>query len=263
MDGFVSQRTAAADDADGALLVNAAGHDADFEFAWGDDAWAIGADQARFLEVDGGGYADHVDDWNAFGDADDQWHLRVGGFEDGIRGEGRRNKDYRGVGARGFYGFGYGVEYRTLEMLGAAFAGGDSADDVGAVFDHLLRVKRAFAAGEALDDEARFFVYENAHRAPPARATTLVAPSFMPSAMVKFRPESRRICWPISTLVPSMRTTTGTLIPRSLAAATTPVARTSQRKMPPKMLMKTARTLESLIRIRKAFFTCSADAPPP
>ena len=32
----------------------------------------------------------------------------------------------------------------------------------------------------------------------------------MPLAMVKFRPLSRRICWPSSTLVPSMRTTTGT-----------------------------------------------------
>src|SRR5277367_2635192 len=109
MDGFVSQGAATADDADVALLVHAAGHDADFAFAGGDDAWAIGADQARFLEVDGGGYADHVDDWNAFGDADDQWHLRIGGFEDGIRGEGWRNEDYRCICARGFYGLGYRV----------------------------------------------------------------------------------------------------------------------------------------------------------
>src|SRR6266481_529008 len=45
-----------------------------------------------------------------------------------------------------------------------------------------------------------------------------------------------------------MRTTTGTLSRKSFAAATTPVASTSQRKMPPKMLMKTARTLGSLIK---------------
>src|SRR5713101_3969331 len=49
MDGFVGQRAAAADDADISLLVNAAGHDADFAFARRDDARAIGADEARFL----------------------------------------------------------------------------------------------------------------------------------------------------------------------------------------------------------------------
>ena len=90
-----------------------------------------------------------------------------------------------------------------------------------------------------------------------------MAPSFIPSAIVKFNPDSRRIFWPSSTLVPSMRTTTGTFTCSSFAAATTPVARTSQRKIPPKMLMKTAFTLASLMRIRKAFFTCSAEAPPP
>src|SRR5579859_3426320 len=148
-------------------------------------------------------------------------------------------------------------------MFCSAFCGGDAADHVGAVLNHLLSVEGAFAAGEALHDDFCFFVDENAHRAPPARATTFWAPSLMPSAMVKLRPESRRIFWPSSTLVPSMRTTTGTLSCKSFAAATTPVARTSQRRMPPKMLMKTARTLGSVMRIRKAFFTCSAEAPPP
>src|SRR5437016_13118443 len=136
-------------------------------------------------------------------------------------------------------------------MLGATFAGRDAADNVGTVFDHLLRVESTFAAGETLDDEASFFVDEDAHRAPPARATTFWAPSFMPSAMVKFRPLSRRICCPASTLVPSMRMTTGTCKCSSLAAETTPVARTSQRKMPPKILMNTALTSGSLIRMRK------------
>src|SRR5581483_1632618 len=136
-------------------------------------------------------------------------------------------------------------------------------DHVGSVFDHLLCVERAFATGEALDDQTSFLVDQDAHRAPPASLTTFSAPSFMPLAMVKLRPESRRICWPSSTLVPSMRTTTGTFNCRSLAAATTPVARMSQRRMPPKMLMKTAFTLGSLIRMRKAFLTCSAEAPPP
>src|SRR5262245_63065712 len=50
---------------------------------------------------------------------------------------------------------------------------------------------------------------------------------------------------------------------RSRAAATTPLARVSQRRMPPKMLIRTAFTLASLSRMRNAFFTCSALAPPP
>ena len=43
---------------------------------------------------------------------------------------------------------------------------------------------------------------------------------------------------PSSTLVPSRRTTSGTLRPTSLTAATTPSAMTSQRMMPPKMLTR-------------------------
>src|SRR5216684_6624295 len=96
-------------------------------------------------------------------------------------------------------------------MLCSAFTRCDAADDVGRVLDHLLSVKGAFAAGKTLHDDFSLFVYKHTHRAPPARATTFWAPSFMPSAMVKLRPDSRRIFWPSSTLVPSMRTTTGTL----------------------------------------------------
>jgi len=78
----------------------------------------------------------------------------------------------------------------------------------------------------------------------------------MPVATVKFKPESVSIWRPISTLVPSMRTTTGTLTLSCRAAATTPVARVSQRRMPPKMLMRTARTFLSERRMRKAFSIC-------
>ena len=49
----------------------------------------------------------------------------------------------------------------------------------------------------------------------------------------------------------------------SRAAATTPVASVSQRRMPPKILISTAFTLVSESRMRKAFLICSALAPPP
>src|SRR5882762_11174371 len=94
-------------------------------------------------------------------------------------------------------------------MLGPALTRSYPANNLRTVFDHLLCVKSPFTAREALHDEFRFFIYQNAHCPPPARATTFCAPSFMPLAMVKLRPELRRICWPSSTLVPSMRITTG------------------------------------------------------
>src|SRR5260370_31148139 len=110
-------------------------------------------------------------------------------------------------------------------MFSCTYGWSYSANHVGAVLNHLLSVEGASAAGEALDDQTRLFLNQDTHRAPPARATTFCAPSFMPSEIVKLRPLSRRICWPTSTLVPSMRMTTGTFSFRSLAAATTPVAR--------------------------------------
>ncbi len=48
VDGFIGERAAAADEADIALLVDRAGHDADLAFAGRNDAGAIRADEARF-----------------------------------------------------------------------------------------------------------------------------------------------------------------------------------------------------------------------
>jgi hypothetical protein len=45
-----------------------------------------------------------------------------------------------------------------------ALAGRHSADDVSAILNHLFRMECAFFAGDALDYEARGFVYENAQR---------------------------------------------------------------------------------------------------
>jgi hypothetical protein len=76
-------------------------------------------------------------------------------------------------------------------------------------------------------------------------------------------PLSFRIFLPSSTLVPSRRTTSGTLSPRSRVAATTPWAMTSHFMMPPKMFTKMPFTC-GLFRIMvNAFFTCSSLAPPP
>src|SRR5438445_610147 len=163
-------------------------------------------------------------------------------------------------------GLSYAQVHELADGVGgqrAALARGDAGDHARAVSDHLPRLEATFAAREALREHTSQFVYQNAHRAPPARRTAFSAPSFISSPMVKLRPESRKIWRPCSTLVPSMRTTTGSFICNSRAAATTPVASTSQRRMPPKMLMKTLHTSLSLVRILKALFTWSAEAPPP
>src|SRR6185312_5578916 len=190
-----------------------------------------------------------------FGDANDERNSRIGRFHDAVRRERRRHEDDGGVGAGFFHSLAHGVKYRTVQMFLAAFAGRDSADNVRAIRDGLFRVESAFLAGEALNNQAGFFIYEYAHFLPPASATTLSAASFMPSAIVKLNPESRRILMPCSTLVPSILITIGTLMPRSRAAATTPVASVSQRRMPPKMLMSIAFTLGSERMMRSAFFT--------
>jgi len=58
------------------------------------------------------------------------------------------------------------------------------------------------------EDQPRIAVYENAHWA----ASLLLRGVLHAWATVKSSPESVRICRPASTLVPSMRTTTGTRI---------------------------------------------------
>ena len=201
------------------------------------------------------------------------------GFEDCVRGIRRRHENNRRVGAGFVHGLGDGVEYGPVKMLCAALAGRDAADDLRAVLNHLLRVEAAFASGEALDDDASIFVNENAHVLSIERDEEKVSlmppiPSWpalrsfplrlsCPSATVKFRPESRRISWPCLHVGAFHAYDDGNLEFQLFAAFTTPLASTSQRRMPPKMFTKTPFTFGSLSRMRKAFFTCSSEAPPP
>src|SRR6185437_11701084 len=263
-DRFVGERAGARHNADVAFEMNVAWHDADLAFARRNNARAVRSDEARGLCLEERPDFHHVDHRNTFGDADDERYAGIGRFHDAVRGEWRRHEDDGRIRAGLSHRLADGVEDRTIEMLLSAFARRDTTDHVGAIGNRLLGVERALFTGEALDDEASLFIDEDTHYfLPPAAATTFSAASLMPSAMVKLKPESRRICLPCSTLVPSMRMTIGTLMPRSRAAATTPVASVSQRRMPPKILMRTAFTLASESRMRNAFLICSGCAPPP
>ena len=196
---------------------------------------------------------------NAFGDADGQRDPRVGRLHDRVGRKRRRHEDDRRIRA------GLAHASCTLLKIGQPscvvppLPGVTPPTTVRAVRRGRLGVERALAAGEPLHDEPR--VVGRAElpwllRPLPfgaAERTTLSAASPIESAVAKFRPLSFSIRLPSSTLVPSMRMTIGTGTPSSVTAAMTPCASTSQRRMPPKMLISTALTFLSAIRIWNAF----------
>ena len=112
-------------------------------------------------------HAHHVAHGNAFGDGDDEIKSGVRAFENRVGGEGRRN-EHRARGRAGlFHGVGDGVENRhflaaVFKKL-AAFAGRDAGDDLRAVINRELRVLRAEAAGDALDENFGVGFDENGH----------------------------------------------------------------------------------------------------
>ena len=178
---------------------------------------------------------------------------RVGRLHDGIGGERRRHEDHGRVGAGLAHGLRHGVEHRQVQVRGAALARAPRRPPP------WCRRRWPAARGRCLPCPVKPCTISRVLRStsmliarPPASATTFSAASFMPSATVKLKPDSARILRPSSTLVPSMRTTMGTWMFSSRAAATTPVASVSQRRMPPKMLISTAFTFLSESRMRKA-----------
>jgi hypothetical protein len=94
-------------------------------------------------------------------------------------------------------------------------------------------------------------------------ATTFWAASAIVSALMIGRPLSASIFLPSSSLVPFMRTTSGTLRFTALQAVMTPVAMVSHFMMPPKMLTRMALTFLFFSMILKASVTFSGVAPPP
>ena len=193
--GLIAERAGARDDADAALQIDVARHDAEHGLAGADDARAIRADHHRPAVL---GIAHqialhphHVLRRNAVGDRADQPDAGVGGLHDGVGAESRRHEGDRGGGARRPHRFLHGVEQRAVEMLAAAFAGRDAADDIGAVGDHLLRVEGALVAGHALHQHRRGFVDQNAHDVLlPIKPQA--GPGMPPRPSQPLRPEFRR-----------------------------------------------------------------------
>src|SRR5687767_4764527 len=267
IDRFIGERAALRDDADAALFADVVGDDAGLAFTGRDDAGTVRTNQPRAgMILQEGHRLQHVHHRNAFGDAHDKAEAGIRRLHNRVGGKRRRHEDHRRVGAGLFHRIGHGVEHRPAFVGRAAFARRDAAHHLGVIGLRGLGVERALAAGQSLNDQARVVVEQDCHQRPPglpASATTLSAASLIVSAVAKFSPLSASIFFPSSTLVPFMRMTIGTGTPNSLTAAITPAASTSQRKMPPKILINTALTFLSIIRMRKAFLICSALAPPP
>src|SRR5579864_315945 len=262
---FVSQGAGSRHHADVSFFMDVSRHDPDFTLARRNDTRAVGSDEPRLPALQKLPGFDHVKRRNPFRDANHQRQTGVGGFHNGVSRKGRRHENHRHIRPGVFQRLRHGIKHGQVQMFSPALSRRYPAHHVGSVSDRLLRVKRAFPAGESLNDQSRIFVYQYAHPLPlpDASFTTFSAASRMSRPTAKSNPDSSRIFRPSSTLVPSMRTTIGTWILRSRAAATTPLASVSQRRIPPKMLISTALTFLSESRIWKAFLTCSALAPPP
>src|SRR5690606_2254576 len=263
LDRFVGQRTLTGNDTDFTRLMDMARHDTDFAFAWSDHTRAVRADHTYAFAINVFFRIQHVDGRNAFSDAHDQLNACICGFNDGIFAERCRHVDDGRFCTGLLYCLTHGVEHRQAQMLGTAFSGADATHHFGAVLNRLLRVESTLCAGKALADNLGVFIDQDAHYLPPAALTTCSAASARLVAAMIFRPLSARTLAPRSALLPSRRTTTGTLTPTSLTAPMMPSAIISQRTMPPKMLTRTACTASSDRMILNASVTRSLVAPPP
>src|SRR5204863_661706 len=127
---------------------------------------------------------------------------------------------------------GHRVEHRHAVHLAAALARRDAAHDLRAVGHHLLRMERAVAAGDALDDQARALVDQDAH-AGTSCAFSITMRTASSMLVVAPSPFSFRICRAFSSFVPVRRMTSGISSGETLSDATMPFATSSQRVMPP------------------------------
>src|SRR5579863_1646287 len=144
--------------------MNSRWHNSDLAFARRNNARTVRPNQPRapVLQIFPRTY--HIKRRNALGDADDQFHVSVGGFHNGIGCKWRGDENYRRIGAGLVDRFLDGVEDRPAFVSGAALAGSDSANDLGSVLRAGFGVERAFSSSQPLYDDSRRFIYKNAHK---------------------------------------------------------------------------------------------------
>src|SRR5687767_2479993 len=181
-------------------------HDADLQLVRCDDAGAIHSGPPRLAAAHPVPRADHVAHRYALGDADDEVELGIDGFLDRGSGVRRRYPDDRDARPGRLLRFLDRVEDRHAFVALPAFFRRDAGDVAilsVRVFEARPRVELAGLAGDALRDDPRVLVDENAHLPALAAATTFSAASAMFAPEMIGSPESARIFLPSSTLVPS------------------------------------------------------------
>src|SRR5210317_163381 len=263
--GFVRKCARTGYDANAAFLVDEARHDTDLALFRRDDARAVRANQPAVIILQRRLDLDHVVDRNTFGNANNQTDSAISSFEDRIGCKRRWHVNHADIRACGGNCVTHRVVHRHAEVLLAATSRRYASDDLGAVLDALFSMEGPLVTRDALAEDLAVFVDQNTHSSirQAAAATTFLAASVRSSAAMMSRPLFASSSRPVSTLVPSRRTTTGTFTPTSFTALMMPSAIRSQRTIPPKMLTRIASTL-SFVRISlNAAATRSAVAPPP
>jgi len=142
VNSLVSEGSGAGDNTDLTLLVNVARHDSDFALAGLDDTGAVRSDKAGLVlglhdRLD----LDHVEGGDALCDADNEIHLGLDGFQDGVGSEGRGDVDDGSFGASCGLGLGDGAEDGKSEVSGAGLAFVHSTNHLSAVGEGLLGVE--------------------------------------------------------------------------------------------------------------------------
>src|SRR5580765_299943 len=273
-DCLVGQRAGTGYHADAAFFMDVARHDANLDFVRCDQTRAVGTQQQCLAA--GLGHAvlqhQHVAHRNAFRDTDDQIQSGFDSFPDSSSCARRRHIDHRNIGAGCLPGLGNmrenGNAFEFFISFFRVHAGNEGVPTVRILPAHTCVELTGFT-GDTLGNDFSVPIDQNRHGSslscylPLAAATTFRAASSMLSAEMIDRPESANNFLPISSLVPFMRTTSGTFRETALDAAMTPSAITSQRMMPPKMLTRMAFNPGFLIINANASVTCSVVAPPP
>ena len=142
VDSLVGEGTGAGHDTNFTFGVDVARHNTDLALTRLDDTWAVRSNQTGLvLGLHDGLDLDHVKSGNAFSDADNEVHLGLNGFQNGVSSEGGRNVDDGSFGISSGLGIADGAKDGESEVLGASLAGVDSTNDLGAVGQRLLSVE--------------------------------------------------------------------------------------------------------------------------
>ena len=138
-------------------------HDPDLGFINRDDAGTVWSDQANIATIERALDLDHVIDRDAFGNADDQLHAGIGGFQNRIGAERRWHKDQRGVALSLFDRVTNSIEDWNAFYFLPSLARRLARDDLRSLSLALSRMERAFLPRNPLHHHPRILINENAH----------------------------------------------------------------------------------------------------